>query len=63
MAISLIGIFYVVLIGLFLFVAHAVFVAHIRGSGVRLGPNQFPELFRRVEVLAAQVGIKSMPET
>ena len=62
LAISLIGMFYVAFIGLFLFFAHAVFVAHIRGSGVRLGPNQFPELFQRVEVLAAQMGIASMPE-
>ena len=62
LAISLIGIFYVAFIGLFLFFAHAVFVAHIRGSGVRLGTNQFPELFQRVELLAAQMGITSMPE-
>ena len=62
LAISLIGILYVMLIGLFLFFANVVFIAHIRGSGVRLGPNQFPELFRRVEELAAQMGIESMPE-
>jgi Zn-dependent protease with chaperone function len=62
LAVSVIGIFYVLLIGLFLFVAHVVSIAHIRGSGVRLGPGQFPELFRRVEVLAAQMGMESMPE-
>jgi Zn-dependent protease with chaperone function len=62
LAVSVIGIVYVLLVGLFLFFAHVVSIAHIRGSGVRLGPNQFPELFRRVEVLAAQMGMESMPE-
>ncbi len=62
LAVSIIGIIYVAFIALFFFVAHVVFVAHIRGSGIRLGPGQFPELFRRVQTLAARAGIDPMPE-
>lgn len=62
LALSIIGIVYVVLIGLFLFLGHVVLVARIRGSGVRLGPDQFPMLFRRVQSLAANAGIGPVPE-
>jgi len=60
--VSIFGLIYVALIGLFLFFAHLAFVTHIRGSAVRLGPEQFPELHRRVEELAARAGIGKMPE-
>ncbi|MGE3599320.1 MAG: M48 family metallopeptidase [Dehalococcoidia bacterium] len=51
--ISVVGLIYAALIGLFFFVSHLVFVSHLRGSGVRLGPDQFPELHRRIGDLAA----------
>jgi Zn-dependent protease with chaperone function len=37
------------------------FVTSIRGSAVRLGPEQFPELYARVEELARRFGIRRMP--
>lgn len=37
-------------------------VAHIRGSAVRLGPNQFPEIYARVEELVRRMGLRRMPE-
>lgn len=62
LAVSIFGLVYVGLIGLFLFFAHVVLITHIRGSAVRLGPDQFPELHRRVLELAAQAGIDPVPE-
>jgi Zn-dependent protease with chaperone function len=62
-AITIIGLIYAALIGVFFFVAHAVLVAHVRGSGVRLGPEQFPELHRAVERLAQRMGMQRVPET
>lgn len=38
------------------------FIAHIRGSAVRLGPDQFPELYHRVEELARRMELRRMPE-
>jgi Zn-dependent protease with chaperone function len=61
--ISIIGIIYAVLIGLFFFIGHVVFVAHVRGSAVRLGPSQFPEMYADVERLARRMGMSSVPET
>ncbi len=62
LAVTIIGIVYVVLIGLFLFVVHVVFVAYVRGNAVRLGPDQFPELYERVRHLAQKIGLRREPE-
>jgi Zn-dependent protease with chaperone function len=40
---------------------HIIMVAAIRGSAVRLGPDQFPELHGRVEQLAKQFGLRRTP--
>src|SRR5689334_12008051 len=37
-------------------------VTSIRGSAVRLGPDQFPELYGRVEELARRLGLRRVPE-
>ena len=62
LAISIIGLAYVALIGLFLFFVHLAFVTHLRGSAVRLGPAQFPELHARVQELARAAGVRREPE-
>jgi len=62
LAVSVIGLVYALLIGLFLFFAHVAFVAHVRGSGVRLSPEQFPELHLRVQELATRAGLRRAPE-
>ncbi len=59
---SVIGLAYALIFGAFFFVAHAAFMAHIRGSAVRLGPDQFPALHRRVEELAHRIGMEKIPD-
>lgn len=59
---SVVGAVYAVGFGAFFFVAHAAAVAHIRGSAVRLGPDQFPDLHRRVEELATAFGMERAPD-
>jgi Zn-dependent protease with chaperone function len=44
-----------------MFLMHVSFIATIRGSAVRLGPDQFPELYARVETLARRMGMR-VPE-
>jgi Zn-dependent protease with chaperone function len=41
---------------------HLGLVAQIRGSAVRLGPDQFPKLHAHVENLARRMGLRRMPE-
>ena len=62
LAISIIGMAYAVILGLFFFVSHILFITYLRGSAVKLGPEQMPELYRRVEELARQVGLRHVPD-
>lgn len=62
LALSIIGVLYAAMIALFLFFAHVVFITHLRGSGVRLGPEQFPELWERVVALSRKAGLEAPPE-
>lgn len=62
LAISVIGIFYAAAFALFFFLANAALVAYVRGSAVRLGPQQFPELHRRVEEIARRIGLEDVPD-
>jgi len=55
--VSIVGLFYAVVFGLIFFVSHLAFVAYVRGSAVKLGPTQFPELHERVCALAAAMGM------
>lgn len=61
-AISILGLVYALLIGVVLFFSHVIFIAHVRGSAVKLGPAQFPELDQRVRELAARAGIRRVPD-
>lgn len=60
--ISVVGLVYAVCLGAFFFVLHLGFVAHLRGSAVRLAPDQLPELHARVELLARRMGMARAPE-
>jgi Zn-dependent protease with chaperone function len=62
LALTVIGLAYVALIGLFLFFVHLAFVTYLRGSAVRLGPAQFPELHARIRELGRAAGLRSEPE-
>lgn len=60
--VSVIGIIYAVFLGAFFFVAHVLLIAHVRGSAVKLGPAQFPELHQAVARLAARVSLDPLPD-
>ena len=60
--VTIVGAFYGILFGVLFFVMHLAFVAHIRGSAVRLGPEQFPDLHKAVERIAAGMGLSPAPE-
>jgi len=57
-----IGLVYAVLVLGFVAMAHAVFLASVRGNGVRVGPDQLPDLHRRLEAASRRLGMKRVPE-
>jgi len=62
LVVSIIGILYGLFIGLFLFLAHVGFIAYVRGSAVKLGPDQMPDLYARVQRIAARLGMQKLPD-
>jgi Zn-dependent protease with chaperone function len=62
LTVTVIGLVYALFIALFFALMHLVFVGHVRGSAVRLGPNQFPELHAAVERIARRMDLTPLPE-
>ena len=60
--VTFVGLIYALGIAAVMFVMHVGFVSHVRGSAVRLGPDQFPELHERVTLLAQRMGLERVPE-
>lgn len=56
------GLVYALLTLGFLLIAHSVFLAVVRGNGVRVGPEQLPDLHRRLGVAAQRLGLQQTPE-
>lgn len=56
------GLIYVVLIAAFLFLVQVGFIAHIRGTAVKIGEDQFPELHRTIVDYSQRAGLKKAPE-
>lgn len=62
LTITIVGLVYAAIFALLFFVMHVGFVAYVRGSAVRLGPDQFPELHSAVARMAGRIGLDPVPE-
>jgi len=62
LVVSIVGIVYGLLIGLFLLMAHALFIAHIRGHAVKLADDQLPALYARVVQASNVLGLAQVPD-
>ncbi len=61
-AVSIVGAIYGVLIAAVVALAHVLFLAHVRGNGVRIGPKQLPAIWERVVRASAKLGLDEAPE-
>ncbi|MHB1404480.1 MAG: M48 family metallopeptidase [Desulfitobacteriaceae bacterium] len=62
LAVSITGIIFLLIgLALSLFV-HALMLAFIRTNGVKLGPEQFPEVYGQAQTLATQMRMRTMPD-
>jgi len=57
-----VGLAYILVGGFFFLAAHAVFLAHVRGNGVRVTRHQLPQLHTRTEAIALKLGMERLPE-
>jgi Zn-dependent protease with chaperone function len=60
--VSVIGIVYGLFLGLFFFIVHLSLIAHLRGSSIKLGPQQMPELYQRVVEISQRMGMEKVPD-
>jgi Zn-dependent protease with chaperone function len=63
---SVICLFGIVLVPLIMFVSHVldgIRLGRMRGNGIKVTPEQFPEVFEAVHNLAASLGMQTAPET
>ncbi len=62
LVVSLVGILYGTLIALVVLVAQAMFLAHVRGNGLRVSDRQLPDLHARVRSASAALSLPAAPE-
>jgi Zn-dependent protease with chaperone function/Tfp pilus assembly major pilin PilA len=60
--VTIVGLLYGLFIGFFLFAAHALFIAHIKGNGVKLSEAQLPTIYRKVVEASRKLGLNPVPE-
>jgi Zn-dependent protease with chaperone function len=60
--ITVVGALYGLFILAFVLIAHALFLAHVRGNGVRVSPKQLPDLYERCKAIAGKLGLEDLPE-
>lgn len=61
-SVSIIGIPWLALLFGVPFVLHALAMAHLRKNGVRLSARQFPQVYERINVLCAKMGLPTVPD-
>ncbi len=60
--ISIVGIFYGAIGLLMGVIAHAMFLAHIRGNSLRVSPQQLPDVYAAAERASQALGLPKVPE-
>src|SRR5690242_20152803 len=60
--VSVVGLIYGILLGLFFFLVKLGLIAHVRGSSIKLGPEQMPQIYERVVNIAQRIGMKRLPD-
>lgn len=61
LVVSIIGILYIAIGAIIAVIVHGLFIGRIRGNGIRVSENQFPEVYQIASQLADQMGLNPMP--
>jgi Zn-dependent protease with chaperone function len=61
LAVTIVGLLYGALILVVFLMAHALFLAHVKGNGVRISERQLPDLYTRVKAAAEKLGMSEVP--
>src|SRR4051794_14014431 len=61
-AITIVGLFYAAMIRLFLLMGQALFLAYVKGNGLRLSDRQLPQVYERVKEASKKLGLETVPD-
>ncbi len=61
LVVTVVGLLYAPFVIAAVLIAHALFLAHVRGNGLRVSPQQFPDLYARCEKAAKTLGLDEVP--
>lgn len=61
LAITMVGIFYALLFGFFLWLGNGLLTAYLRAEAVRVGPDQLPELDASLREVCQRLGVREVP--
>lgn len=59
--VSMVGIFYGVLIGFFMWIGQGLLGAYLKSEGVRVSERQIPELYKTLEDVCERLGVAKLP--
>jgi len=62
LVVTVVGLIYGAMILFFVLVAHALFLAHVHGDGLRISERQLPDLYQRIKDAARKLGLADVPE-
>ena len=62
LVVTVVGLLYGIAIGVFVALAQALFLAHVRGNGLRVSERQLPDLYTRVRAASATMGLPRTPD-
>lgn len=60
--VSIIGIVYIVIFALTAFILHGIFIGNIRGNGIKISEEQFPEVYQIAKRLSEEMGLYNTPD-
>ncbi|ACB74452.1 M48 family metalloprotease [Opitutus terrae] len=61
LAVTMIGLFYAVIFGFFLWLGNGLLTAYLRAEAVRVGPEQLPELDASLRDVCQKLGVRDVP--
>ena len=62
LVVTIVGLLYGLLLGFFIFAAHALMIAYIKGNAVKLSETQLPGIHRKVIEASRKLGLGTAPD-
>lgn len=62
LVVTILGAIYAAFIALFILMAHALYLAHLKGNGIRVTERQLPDIYARVKSASEKLGLDAVPE-